>query len=126
MSNITREMHENLQRVAERHVGRLEDPIKREALGSFDRKALFSECHEILSTKILSEVARQLTSLGLDVRIQDAVEVMALTPGNCVVEIRREGDTYRGLNRSANGNTKYWEGEVCSFDDLKKIANAGR
>jgi len=122
----TKEIYEGLNQAQERRAGRIESPLLRETMGAFNRKGLFSECHETLSKKILDEVARTLTGLGLDVRLQDAVEVMALTPGGCVVEIRREGDRYMGLNRTADNSKVYWEGEVKGLNQLESVAHAGR
>jgi len=121
-----KEIYESLNTAQERRAGRIENPLVREAMGAFDRKGLFSECHETLSKKILSEVARTLKTLGLDVRLQDAVEVMAVTPGGCVVEVRRDGDRYTGLNRTEDNSRVYWEGEVKDLIQLETLVKAGR
>lgn len=122
----TQDIYEGLNSAADRRAGRIADPLLREAMGAFKRKGLFSECHEALSTKILDEVARRLTSMGLDVRIKDAVEVCAYSPGGCVVEIRRDGDSYQGKNRSEDGSKVYWEGQVRDLDQVEEVARAGR
>lgn len=122
----TQEIYESLNAAQERRAGRIESPLLREAMGSFNRKGLFRECHETLSKKILDEVARTLKGLGLDVRLQDAVEVMALTPGGCVVEVRRDGDRYTGLNRTADNSRVYWQGEVTDLSQLESVVKAGR
>jgi hypothetical protein len=122
----TKEIYESLNIAQERRAGRIESPLLREAMGAFNRKSLFSECHETLSNKILSEVARTLKSFGLDVRFQDSVEVMALTPGGCVVEVRRDGNRYTGLNRTADNSRIYWEGEVKDLAQLESVVQAGR
>lgn len=125
-SVTTQEIYEGLNTAAERRAGRIADPLLREAMGAFKRKGLFAECHEALSGKILDEVARRLTGMGLDVRIQDSVEVCAYTPGGCVVEIRREGDAYQGKNRSEDGSRIYWEGEVKDLAQVEQLVRAGR
>lgn len=122
----TQDIYEGLNAAADRRAGRIADPLLREAMGTFNRKGLFSECHETLSNKILDEVARRLKGLGLDVRIQDSVEVCAYSPGGCVVEIRREGDSYQGKNRSEDGSKVYWEGTVRDLSHVEEIVKAGR
>ena len=122
----TKEIYESLNAAQERRAGRIENPLLREAMGAFDRKSLFHECHDTLSKKILEEVARTLKGLGLDVRFQDSVEVMALTPGGCVVEIRRDGDRYTGLNRTQDNSRVYWEGEIKNLVQLESVVRVGR
>jgi hypothetical protein len=122
----TKEIYESLNKAQEARAGRIENPLLREAMGVFNRKGLFSECHEILSGKILGEVARALTGLGVDVRFQDSVEVLAMTPGGNVIEIRRDGDRYIGLNRNANNSKIYWEGEVEGLNQLESIVKLSR
>jgi hypothetical protein len=125
-SVTTRDIFESVNRAADRRAGRSTNPLVREALGSFNRKGTFTECHDQLSGKILAEVAKLFKANGIDVRLQDHVEVMAVTPVGTVIEVRREGGKYFAVSKSADSSSTYFDGIVESLEDVSRVMDVSR
>lgn len=124
----TQDIHDIRQktdRILQEKAGKREDPLIREGIASFDRSKVFSECHNQLSSKILSEVKRVWVEAEVDVRLQDSIEVVGKTPFGHTVSIRRENNIYKGLNIGPDENV-YYDDVVESLSDVIKVLQFGR